>query len=435
MMIDVLVIGAGFAGMTAARELSAAGLSVLMLEARDRVGGRTWRNAYGTHMLELGGAYVHWSQPHVWAELTRYGLRVAPDSSEDIAEMRLLSDGRLHCLSGDDGYALLGEAYAALYAADPQPADLFPLPYDPLSHLEWQAHAEISLAQQLERLALPSLQHDALRAMLRTDMSAQIETAALIEVLRQRALLGSGDFTRLAEVNGTYLIEGGTAALLEQMRADTHAELRTGQVVTAIEQADERVSVRCADGSVYIARAAVVALALNTWSSITFVPALNAAKQTLAEQKHAGSGFKCFVRVAGQQPALLAIAPPPQAFSLLTTSHTDGDSTWLVGFGVEAPAAFTVEWSQSALAPLFPNVHVLEVVGHNWTADPFSRGTWATLRPGQATLLQDAIRPEGRLHFASGDIALGWRGYIDGAIESGLRAAREVRAQVRGERA
>jgi monoamine oxidase len=267
--------------------------------------------------------------------------------------------------------------------------------------------------------------------MLTTDMSAHIETAALIEVLRQRALLGSDDFTRLAEVNGTYLIEGGTAALLERMRADTRAELRMGQVVTAIEQSGEQVTVHCTDGGIYSARAAVVTLPLNTWSSIVFTPALNAAKQTLAQEKHAGSGFKCFVRVAGQQAGLLALAPPPQSFSLLTTSRMEADSTWLIGFGASVPPAFTVEWAQAALAALLPDVRVLEVVGHNWTVDPFALGTWATLRPGQATGLQDAIHPEGRLHFASADIALGWRGYIDGAIESGLRAARQVSEQLR----
>ncbi|NOK59399.1 MAG: FAD-dependent oxidoreductase [Chloroflexi bacterium AL-W] len=65
--------------------------------------------------------------------------------------------------------------------------------------------------------------------------------------------------------------------------------------------------------------------------------------------------------------------------------------------------------------------------GHNWTADPLAQGTWANLRPGQAALLPDLIQVEGQVFFAGADIALGWRGYIDGAIESGIRAARQVR--------
>src|SRR5438067_775163 len=73
---DVIVIGAGFAGLVAARELGRAGFGVLVLEARDRVGGRTWTDHRLGHDLELGGTWVHWVQPHTWAEMTRYGRQV-----------------------------------------------------------------------------------------------------------------------------------------------------------------------------------------------------------------------------------------------------------------------------------------------------------------------------------------------------------------------
>src|ERR1700758_790036 len=73
---DVVVIGAGFAGLVAARELGRAGLGVLVLEARDRVGGGTWADRQLGHDLELGGTWVHWVQPHTWAEMTRYGRQV-----------------------------------------------------------------------------------------------------------------------------------------------------------------------------------------------------------------------------------------------------------------------------------------------------------------------------------------------------------------------
>ena len=75
---DVIVLGAGFAGLTAARELSHRGLSVAVLEARDRIGGRTWLAERLGMDLELGGGWVHWVQPYVWAELGRYGLGVTP---------------------------------------------------------------------------------------------------------------------------------------------------------------------------------------------------------------------------------------------------------------------------------------------------------------------------------------------------------------------
>ncbi len=74
---DVVVIGAGFAGVTAARDLSLAGRSVVLLEARDRVGGRTYTGEAFGRRVEFGGTYVHWTQPHVWRELQRHGIPLA----------------------------------------------------------------------------------------------------------------------------------------------------------------------------------------------------------------------------------------------------------------------------------------------------------------------------------------------------------------------
>ena len=74
---DVIVIGGGFCGVTAARECSKAGLRTLVLEARDRLGGRTHTTVWNGAVTELGGTWVHWTQPYVWAEIERYGLALA----------------------------------------------------------------------------------------------------------------------------------------------------------------------------------------------------------------------------------------------------------------------------------------------------------------------------------------------------------------------
>ena len=73
---DVIVIGSGFAGLTAARDCLLRGMKTLLLEARSRVGGRTFTSSYAEHRLELRGTWIHWSQSCVWEEVTRYRLGI-----------------------------------------------------------------------------------------------------------------------------------------------------------------------------------------------------------------------------------------------------------------------------------------------------------------------------------------------------------------------
>lgn len=76
---DVLIVGAGFAGFIAARERSRRGHKTTVLEARDRIAGRIYLEERMGRHLELGGTWVHWTQPYVWAEMGRYGIAPVPD--------------------------------------------------------------------------------------------------------------------------------------------------------------------------------------------------------------------------------------------------------------------------------------------------------------------------------------------------------------------
>jgi monoamine oxidase len=103
----------------------------------------------------------------------------------------------------------------------------------------------------------------------------------------------------------------------------------------------------------------------------------------------------------------------------------------LVGFGRDA-AVFDIDDRpaiQRALDELHPGFEIVDAISHDWLADEFTRGTWAIHRPGWYTKHHAVMRePEGRLVFAGSDLADGWSGYVDGAIESGLRASRQVQA-------
>jgi cytochrome c2 len=107
----------------------------------------------------------------------------------------------------------------------------------------------------------------------------------------------------------------------------------------------------------------------------------------------------------------------------------------LIAFGT-SPGKIDVHSAaavQAEVRKFMPNLEVTETIAYDWHLDPFSLGTWCILRPGQMTKYLAALRePEGVVHLAGGDFALGWRGFIDGAIESGNAVAHEVIARLGG---
>ncbi|HXO08373.1 MAG TPA: FAD-dependent oxidoreductase, partial [Solirubrobacteraceae bacterium] len=119
-------------------------------------------------------------------------------------------------------------------------------------------------------------------------------------------------------------------------------------------------------------------------------------------------------------------------FGYLGTESFDGDgSQLLIGFGIDAEHcdAGDLPAVQGQLDAILPGYEVLDATAHNWLGDEFSRGTWAIHRPGWYEHHHVAMRrPEGRVVFAGSDLANGWSGFIDGAIESGLRGASLARA-------
>ncbi len=113
----------------------------------------------------------------------------------------------------------------------------------------------------------------------------------------------------------------------------------------------------------------------------------------------------------------------------MQAEYIDDDTTTLVCFG---PAAEAVDVNdpraaQAILDTLVPGLQVLEIAGHNWVNDDYARSTWPMHYTGYLTRsLPELQRSEGRVHLAGSDFANGWGGFIDGAIESGLTAARTV---------
>ena len=136
----------------------------------------------------------------------------------------------------------------------------------------------------------------------------------------------------------------------------------------------------------------------------------------------------------GEPRGINAIAPAHPFGYLMTDRLLPDGSQLLVGFGRDA-AVIDFDGRaavQRALDELIPGLEIVDATTHDWLADEFARGTWAIHRPGWYTNHHAAMRqPEDGLVFAGSDLADGWSGFVDGAIESGLRAAVQVQSLLR----
>ena len=425
-MYDVIVIGGGFAGVTAAREAALRRKQVLLLEARDRLGGRTWTADWHGSPLEYGGAWVHWHQPHTWSELTRAGLEVSVSDHAQVAGWYVGDERRSGTVEQRDAIARRGWDRFVDGVREALPA-----PHDPTLAIGALARFDRqTIAERLQELTLSDEERAVLTAEVESLAHAPLDQAGAVSVLRWHALSGySLELTQFT--GGRVTIVGGTRALLDAIASAAPFERRLETAVAAVSQQGDRVEVETRAGSTFAARAVVTAVPLNALHAIEFTPALPEEKQRAIALGQASRGIKIFIRARGERLLQNSIRPG-HPFGYLDTDWVNGDgSQQLIGFGIDAERCDATDLPavQRQLEAILPGYEVLDATAHDWLADEMSRGTWAIHRPGWYEHHHAAMqRPEGRLVFAGSDIANGWAGFIDGAIESGLRAGARAAA-------
>ena len=419
-LYDVVVVGAGFAGLTAARELSRQGLRVHILEARDRIGGRTWLDRRLGRDLEIGGTWVHWTQPYIWAELKRYGLETTPSPEPERAFW--WADGRRHEGGPDQLLGLIGE-FNAEFIKDSR--KYFPEPFSPLAREDFKTIDDVSVLERIRSQFPAGAPRDILESFWALNFNGPLEDAALTQALRWVALT-NGDWTVNFEACATYKIAGGTAALAAAILADSKASLEHGFTVEAISDDLPFVNIRSTDGRIVRARTAIVTVPLHAMKNLAFEPPLPTAKVEGCTLGQVARGAKVWFRLRGEHPPFVALGASDWPLNFFQVEYTlDGD-TLAVAFGpdvskidVEDPAAV-----QAQLERLVPGAEVVAVASHDWVGDPLSGETWPMHRTGFLSAhLPTMQAAHGRILFAGSDIANGWGGFIDGAIESGMEAA------------
>ena len=420
-MHDVIVIGAGFAGCAAAREVRRAGKEPLILEARDRIGGRTWTSNWDGQEFERGGNFFHWFQPHAWSEIEAAGC--TPLAIPDIRRAYWTVGDDLHEGTWEERHTRGSRGWMAFNEGS---RELLPLPHNPLSPANDIARFDaMTIRERLDELDLADDERAILTAEVEGLASGFVDDAGALSVLRWHALSGH-TLEGTQDTTGVYTIAEGTIAFLQPILDAAACETRLSTPVAAIEQDGDRVVVTTRAGEALPARAVVVTAPLNVLGDIAFAPGLSEGKQAGIALGQAGRGAKMMIRVRGPEGGVWGVHPD-HPFSYAATIFDHGEEQILVTFGRSGAQTHweDLAWVQAELDRIIPGCTVLGTNMHDWEADEFSQGTWAIHRPGWYQHHHAEMqRPEGRMILANSDFADGWAGFVDGAIESGKRGGR-----------
>ncbi|KIW13792.1 hypothetical protein PV08_08984 [Exophiala spinifera] len=449
---DVIIIGAGFAGLIAARELSRQHrLSVLIVEGRDRVGGRTWTANAHREEFEMGGTWVHWNQPHLYAELYRYNLhKNLKTSAGTLAAEKTYYRGaggreaQVEEVDGQD-FGQIAQAVAdRFFVLDGlNSRELMPYPHDPFRDpAPWKKYDHLTIRQRLDQLDLPTVHKDYFETLCNSFGSATGTEIGFVEALRWYAL-GGHSMDRVFELAGIYKLgNGGMTSFALKILQDTRCDILLDTVISEIIQQSPCGSTIVKSQNtqtVLNGKAVISTVPLNCLGDISFTPPLGGPKREAISKGHINKGAKIHFKLKATEPGWFAAANGygDSSFCFSFSDHnghgpSGPDGTYCIGFGyngfVPDPRDSTTiidEFKRN----LRPDAEVEAYLTHDWANDPLAKGVWSSWGSGCMTKYTKVLQePHGQVFFASGDWADGWRGFIDGAIESGRKAANEVAA-------
>lgn len=439
---DVIVVGAGLAGLKAALELKAAGKRVLVVEARDRVGGRAKAGEIRGRTVDLGGQWVGPEQKLLLAQARALGVKTCPQYAE--GESLLGLHGRISRYKGDIPRLPL----LALLELDridrrwKRDANSLPqgAPWRAARAAQWDAQ---SVESWITRNIRTRAARDSARVVTRAVFCAepaQVSYLFFLEILRQ----GHGLASLIGVEGGAQQDKfiGGAWQIARRMAERLEGGVILNSPVQAVEQDADGVRVFTASGS-HAARHLVMAVPAPLASRIHYNAPLPAKRDALLQRLPMGAVIK--VHVAYETPFWRqrglngAVASDDHHLSIVFDNSPEDQSLGLLVGLIEADHAVAMSPQGeearrrqviSDLVDYFGEqaAQPLAYIDCDWTAEPWSRGGYvAYMAPGAMTGFGDIIRePCGRIHWAGTETATEWMGYLDGALQSGMRAAAEI---------
>ncbi|KAJ9642792.1 hypothetical protein H2204_002440 [Knufia peltigerae] len=440
-LLDVIVIGAGYAGLVASRELAIQQKKVLLLEGRDRIGGRTWHSTINGFNYEMGGTWIHWHMPHIYHEMSRYGLQddwivsQTPGGEQDF--FTLTSYGQQSNMSHERENEMFTKTWATFCNVDGvllRDAMTYPLSAElttKYDHLSCQDRIN-QIRDQLTQQEIGFLE-----GVLLQMGGGPLDRMGLTDALRWYAL-GGFTPTGLNDIALSTRPKSGQSTIARKIF--DHA-VRSGlkysfsTPVAKIEDGSY-VTVTTRSGQTFMSKKLICTIPLNVLGDITFSPPLSPLKRAAISQ---GSTQKCnkihFDLAGPDMKSWSSLGSPGKGLiSALADNTTPANDTHVVTFGPSADSKQgmklknNIEGIKDALNHLLPfKRDIKRIVYHDWFNDEFSKGTWCYLPPDWVSRYLKAMQqPEGNVILANADWSNGWRGWIDGAAQQGIESASKV---------